>query len=226
MPVDLGVIFDADGVLLDSEPQSYAVLDETLATASGGRIRLSPDLAHFVSGRDDRSVVLGLNERFGTDMDPVAFTRDKDARYERIVSRSPVRVFPGVFELIDRLESRAVPHAVATSASRAKLDCSLRSAGLTGRFDAIVSADDVAAAKPDPAIFLLAAERLGLAPERIVVFEDTPNGVQAANRARMISVAIPNTFPESDLKKASMLLGSLESVTVDWLEKLVNDLTP
>src|SRR5581483_7915953 len=113
-----------------------------------------------------------------------------------------LKPLPGVRELLERLEREEIPRAVVTSTPRANLDMILDAIRISGCFQALVSAEDTAKGKPDPAGFLLAAERLGVAPESCVVIEDAPAGVQAAKAAGMRAIAVTTTHPAPDLTGA------------------------
>jgi len=219
---DFAVIFDADGVILDSERQSFEALRVAVECVSAGRYRLTEADFPFVSGRDDDSIVVALNQIHGLGLDADEFRRVKLDCYHRILETDPVRIAPGVHRLLDELSAAAVPYAIATSAIRAKLELSLASVGLRDRFPIITSADDVRAAKPEPDLFLLTATRLGASPARTVVFEDTVNGVLAANRAGMFAVGVAGTFPRAQLAMAKQIIDSLEEVNLTVLRQWID----
>jgi len=221
MPL-FGAIFDADGVLFDSERQSFEALRQAMFAVSNGHIRLDPDRLDLYCGRDDDSLVRHMNITLGTSIDATHFRDFKLERFRRIIAQDPIAVAAGVVPLVDALDLARIPYAVATSAIRAKLETSLAAVGLKDRFKTVLSADDVTVSKPDPAIFLLAAKRLALEPRRIVVFEDTVNGVLAANRAGMFSVAISGTFPRDQLSGACRIIDSLREVGVPDLKRWID----
>ena len=105
---------------------------------------------------------------------------------------------PGLTSLLDWLEMRAMPRAVATSSGRASADRLLQSAGVRARFEIIVGGDDVANGKPAPDLFLLAADRLGVAPSDCVVLEDSGPGIHAAHRAGMRPILVPDLQQPTD----------------------------
>ena len=104
--------------------------------------------------------------------------------------------------------------ALVTSTPRANLDLVLTGAGLAGAFDTIVAAEDVSRGKPDPEGYLLAARRLGVAPERCLVIEDAPGGIEAARSAGMHSLAVTTTRPCQDLAAADAVVDSLSEAAV------------
>jgi HAD superfamily hydrolase (TIGR01509 family) len=218
-----GVIFDADGVLFDSERQSLAALYLAVKEMTSGRVELGPDLLAFVCGRDDNSIVDHLNRQHGLSIDTAVFRSHKIDCYRRVIADDPITVTPGALSLLDQLEAARVPYAISTAAVRAKIDLSLSVLGLAHRFPIITSLDDVSAGKPDPAVFLLSAKRLGLSPDRLIVFEDSINGVVAANRAGMYSVGVTGTFTREQLSEARQVIADLRSISVPLLENWLND---
>jgi HAD superfamily hydrolase (TIGR01509 family) len=180
------VIFDMDGVLIDSEPIHFDVL-RALLRQDG--FELSQAENEDFIGVTSEAMFTTLIARHGL---PRGLA-DYMARYDQAVLRAfdqPRSPQPGVVSLLETLRANAVPTAVASSSRRAWIDATLRSLGLATAFDAIVSGDDVARSKPDPAIYLLAAQRLEVPPERCLAIEDSPNGVESARRAGMAVVGV------------------------------------
>lgn len=181
------VLLDMDGLLLDSE----RALLECWREASRLAAREVED-AFWLSmvGLHDRACDAMLAERFGhADADSM---RDRcHALYDaRIRAGLPLK--PGVGELIDLLDARRVPRAIATSTRRERALQKLEAAGLHVRFATIVTGSDVAHPKPAPEIYLLAASRLGVDPQRCVVLEDSIPGVHAALAAGMTPIQVPD----------------------------------
>jgi len=220
-----GVIFDADGVLFDSERQSLEALRLAVEAVTASQVQFTPDLFAFFCGRDDGSIVEFLNKNYRLSLDRAQFRQFKLECYRRVIACDPISVSPGAIALIDRLVAASVPYAIATAAIRAKLDLSLATVGLADRFPVITSVDEVSAGKPDPGVFLLTARRLGLDPKRIVVFEDSPNGIAAANCAGMFSVGVVGTFPRERLSQARQIVENLVQVSVPLLRQWLNGQT-
>ncbi|MDP9468017.1 MAG: HAD-IA family hydrolase, partial [Chloroflexota bacterium] len=120
---------------------------------------------------------------------------------------------PGALELVERLRGR-VPLGLASNSPRRLVDAALRTAGLTDVFDAIVTADDVARAKPAPDLYLLACERLGVAPGEALALEDSASGVAAAKAAGLTCIAVPQ-FAEADVSAADRVIDSLEELLAE-----------
>jgi HAD superfamily hydrolase (TIGR01509 family) len=118
---------------------------------------------------------------------------------------------PGAVELVDRLRELRVPLGLASNSPRFLVDDALATAGMTDAFDAIVTSDDVELAKPAPDIYLLACERLGVAPADALALEDSASGVAAAKAAGLTCIAVPQ-FAETDVSAADRIVDSLEEL--------------
>ncbi len=191
------VIFDMDGLMLDSE---RAIIGSLVRAAA----ELSHDLPYALWLR-----MIGHSEAFCRELlrehmedGAVQALLDRaHALYEVIVDAGvPHR--PGIIELLDYLQARGIPRAVATSTKRPLALRKLRAAGLLDRFDAVCTSSDVAQPKPAPDVYLLAASRLGVEPARCLVLEDSPTGVRAALAAGMTPVQVPDLLPPDDEVRA------------------------
>lgn len=193
------IIFDMDGVLVDSEP--FIREAATRMFAEHGLTVQPDDFTPFIGAGEDRYVG-GVAEKYGF---PIQLPRDKDRTYQIYgeIVRGRLGPLQGARDFILKARDRGLKLAVASSADRVKVDINLREIGLpSDTFDAIVSGSDVRAKKPDPAIFLEAARRLNIAPENCLVVEDAVNGVQAAVAAGMRCLGITSTFSADDLHEA------------------------
>ncbi len=170
-------IFDMDGVLADSEPLICAAACEMFRERG---MTVSPeDFLPFVGAGENRYIG-GVAEKHGVALD---IAQAKARTYELYLQMVPERlhVFPGAVELVRACRAAGFVCAVASSADRIKVDANLRKIGLPPEsWQAVVTAEDVERRKPDPALFLKAAERLGVAPAHCTVVEDAVNGVAAA----------------------------------------------
>lgn len=178
------VIFDMDGCLVDSEPLSLEIL-AAMMTAEG--LPASPDdLRKRFLGVSIQSIVSHVSDALGRDLPGFA------ERFEdRLIARYPaeLRVIPGISGVLDGLAAQGIAVAIATGSSVRRLHLTLQVAGLAGRFGAhVFSADQVRHGKPAPDLFLLAAERLGIAPQACAVMEDSPHGIAGARAAGMRAV--------------------------------------
>jgi len=195
-----GVIFDMDGVLCDSEA--------VIAEAAGRMFRevhgVSPtarDFHPFIGTGEDRFLG-GVAEQYGVVLRPGL---DKERTYEIYLDLIPDRLQPiaGVHGFVEEAGARGLKRAIATSADLIKLHGNLSAIRLAqSLFDTVVTGSDVARKKPAPDLFLLAAERLGLAPADCLVVEDAPNGLMAAVAAGCPGLGITGSFDEPVLRAA------------------------
>jgi HAD superfamily hydrolase (TIGR01509 family) len=184
----LAVVFDMDGVLIDSEPlHREAILSSCRAL---GYAMTSEQHLQMIGAPWDRNRVR-LAGWFGAEFPAEAFLADCSTRF-RALAADGVPLRPGVRELVAFLDARGIPSAVATSAGRATATQHLSRTGLLDGFRAVVTRDDVSRGKPDPDVFLLAAERLGVDPAVCLALEDSNNGVRAASAAGMMTVMVPD----------------------------------
>jgi len=191
------VIFDMDGVLVDSEP---VILAAAIAGLAEYGVAAHPDDFKPFVGAGEVRFIGGVAEKYGVAYRPEM----KDRVYEiylRIVD-DKLKLYSGVQESLHRLRDAGWVLAVASSADRIKVEANLRVAAIaTELFQVILSADDVQRKKPDPEIYLLAAKRLGVAPRDCIVVEDAVNGIRAAHAAGMRCVALATTFVSEVLEK-------------------------
>lgn len=206
------IIFDMDGVLTDSEPIINAA---ALAGLKEYGVNARPDdFLPFVGTGEDRYIggVAGLyGKKYELAM--------KKRVYEIYLDILPgmIKPFPGVLDLIARLQGLGVGLAVASSADRIKIEASLPAIGLSlSAFHVIVNGEDVVNKKPAPDIYLAAARRLGVKPASCCVVEDAINGIVAAKAAGMRCVAVEHSFPAEELKPAAP----------DCIRRKIADITP
>jgi HAD superfamily hydrolase (TIGR01509 family) len=186
------VIFDMDGLLLDSEPL-YRVTWQT-AGAELGCVIDDEFYSRFVGRGTDEAELL-LLEHFGDalplDEFRVRWKRDFDER----LARAPLPHKPGAIALLDRVDARGIPKGLATSTPRA---LAMRCLGsLISRFSVFAFGDEVEYSKPAPDLFLLAASRLGVTPGDCLVIEDSEAGVRAAHAAAMAVIMVPDLVEPS-----------------------------
>jgi beta-phosphoglucomutase family hydrolase len=197
------VLWDMDGTLVDSEEFHWLSWRDTMA-AEGNPITRDQFVVTF--GQRNDSI---LPRWLGADTMADRIQRVGDAKeelYRRLVHESGLAPLPGAAEWVRRLHQENWRQAVASSAPRANLDVVLEVIGLRAYFQAIVSAEDVTAGKPDPQVFLTAASRLGVPASQCVVVEDAPAGVEAAKRAGMRSIGVSRKgSPAADVAVSSLV---------------------
>ncbi|HRW52281.1 MAG TPA: beta-phosphoglucomutase [Phycisphaerae bacterium] len=214
-----GVIFDLDGVLVSTDELHYRAWKE-LADAEG--IPFDREINHRLRGVSRMESLRVILERATKSYDDAAqavMAERKNERYRQFLEElSAEDLLPGASEMLDGLRARGVRTAVASASRNAPLI--LEKLRLTSRLDAWADGNDAARSKPDPEVFLIAAERLGLAPKDCVVIEDAAAGVEAASRAGMACVAIGSAMNEKNVALSAMSLRELTCESM--LEILAN----
>jgi HAD superfamily hydrolase (TIGR01509 family) len=207
------VVFDLDGVLLDSE-HVWDEVREQLASERGGswHERAQADMMGMSSLEWSRYMhdVIGLPD--APEEISAAVVRRMEERYAR-----EVPLIDGAVEAVRRLHS-AYRLGLASSSNRPLIDAVLTATGLAPLFEATVSSEEVSRGKPAPDVFVEAALRLSLAPDKVAAVEDSANGIRAAHAAGMTTIAIPNRrYPpaEDALALADRVLESLEALTAE-----------
>jgi beta-phosphoglucomutase len=223
------VIFDFDGIVVDSEPLHHQAFERVLAPAGLG-FSWDEYVADYL-GFDDRDVFRERFKRAGASLEPLrmaAMMDDKARAFVDIVRAGGVAPYPGVVELITGLSGR-LPIAICSGALQSDIDPILDILGLTGRFPVMVTADQVSVSKPDPESYRTAFARLAARfpdrvadPARCVAIEDTPAGITAATGAGLRVVAVTNTYPAADLGTAHRIVDSLAAVEPALLDAVVS----
>lgn len=205
-----GVIFDWDGVVIDSSAQherSWEILAEEIS-------KPLPD-GHFKLGfgKKNQVIIPGILKWATDDAEVQRLADRKEEIYRELVKQSGVHILPGARELLIALQANGIPAAVGSSTPRGNLDAIFAATGLDRFFQAVVCGDDVTNGKPAPDVFLLAAEKLGLPASGCLVIEDAHAGIEAALRAGMRVLAVATTNPLQDLHAATDAVESLAGVT-------------
>jgi len=211
----LGVIFDMDGVLCDSEPFICEAAIRMLQERHG--VTAAPaDFVPFVGAGENRYLG-GVAQKYGVELNLESDKARTYAIYLEII-RGRLQPLAGVHEFIADCRRRGLKIAVASSADRTKVDGNLREIGVPGEtFDAVVNGLDVVNKKPHPEIFLLAASKLALPADRCLVVEDAPNGVQAAKAATASCLGLTTSFTADQLRQcgANWIAPDLAHVPAD-----------
>lgn len=183
------VIFDMDGLMLDTEKLSKHSWYQAVAQYG---YTFEEDVYQQLVGRGIADVERILHRAFGMDFPFQDVLKDKMAFFDMSIDRDGVPVKPGLLGLLDFLDAVPLPKAVASSSYRDVVTRRLTGAGLKQRFEAVVCGDDIQNGKPSPDIFLEAAARLGVLPSVCVVLEDSDAGILAAHQAGMLPVLVPD----------------------------------
>jgi beta-phosphoglucomutase len=215
-----GVIFDVDGVLIDSyqahfeawqlvgKDRDFSISEEQFATSFG---RTSREAIVEIFGLKD------LSPEQIAELDHV-----KEARYRELLANS----FPelaGAGELVDALAAAGFRLAIGSSGPPPNVDLAIDKLRRRDKFSAIVTGRDVTRGKPDPQVFLLAAKRLGLPPARCCVIEDAPAGIEAAHRAGMKCIAVTSTGRTAEEQRvAELIVPTLRDVAPARIQRLID----
>lgn len=199
-PVE-AVLFDMDGLLLDTEVL-YIEAMQASARSLGREMPL--DLCHSMIGVPARECNVLVETHYGEGFSIADFRGHFSVHIRRLLEAG-IPLKPGVVELLDFLAGRGLPLAVATSAGRATAESHLGKAGLLDCFAAVATRDDVERPKPHPDIYLEAARRLGVAPERCIAFEDSNVGLAAAHAAGAMAFMVPDIMPPSPEARAKCI---------------------
>ena len=214
---DCAVLFDLDGVIVDTKDAHYESF-----------VLLGKEVSYTIDDEQFRHLFGRRND----DIFPILYQRplpeeqvrrlaDRKEAIFRDLIRGNVTALPGVTTLLPALAAAGFHLAIGTSTPRENVAMVLASLGIAAYFHAIVSAEDVTVGKPDPQVFLLGAERLGIPPAQCVVVEDAVAGVQAALRGGMKALAVTTNHSREDLAIATRVVDSLAEVTpADFLALL------
>lgn len=219
-PIIRAVLWDVDGTLLDSAAYHWQSWQDTMAR-EGFPLTWEQFAASF--GQRNDAV---LRTYFGTDFPLHEIERiaeAKESRYRDLMHAGGVSLLPGVGYWLQRLHTEGWRQAVASSAPRLNVMAILEALNIGPYFDAIVSAEDVQRGKPDPQVFLVAAAKVGVPPERCIVVEDAPAGIEGARRAGMHTIGVLSTQPQL---MADVVVRTLDELPADGFIRLLSSSTP
>lgn len=205
------VIFDMDGLLVDTETLAMRAL---MSAATDMNIDLPEEFCHLLIGVSADHCRLMVQDRFGHNFPVESYFEAADLHLTAAIDAGCLRLKAGVLQLLAYLEDRRIAKAVATSSSRYKAMRHLGITGISNRFHAIVTRDDVEHGKPHPDLFLRSADELGLPPGRCLTLEDSYNGVRAAHAAGTLVIMVPDILPSTDemRSKCVTIVSNLHSV--------------
>ena len=207
------VLWDLDGTIADSKEFHWRAWRETMA-AEGAPITYEQFL-HSFGQRND--AILGAWLPGAEAGRAVRLGDEKEAAFRRLAAEGPLHPLPGAMEWIERLAQQGWRQAIASSAPPANVATMVEVLRLGRWMGALVSADDVHRGKPDPEVFLVAAQRLGVEPARSVIVEDAAAGIEAARRGGMKSIGVGGDA----LRAADVHVASLASLPSDAFDRLV-----
>ena len=216
----IGVIFDWDGVIIDSHNQ-HELSWQRLAKEYNKD--LPNNFFKETFGMRNESIIPKFfNNWIDTNNNKeVKILADrKEEIYRQIITQNGITPLEGVKELLASLKSQKIRCSIGSSTPIKNIETVINIIGLSDYFDAITAAEDVSNGKPDPEVFLKVSKKIGIAPENCIVFEDAHVGIQAAIAAGMKVVAVATTHGIDQLSKAHLAVESLEKIKVEGLYKL------
>lgn len=201
------VVFDMDGLMFNTEELYWHVATELLRRR--GR-PYTPELCDAMMGLQPQPAFQTMIDWHGLPDTWDQLAAESDEIYFSLLDEYPVEVMPGLWELLDALESAGIPKAIGTSSQRRTLETLLSRFQLQDRFTFTLTAEDIHHSKPHPEIYLQAAERFGLAPREVVVLEDSQAGCRAAVAAGTLAVAVPGPHSRHhDFSQADLVIQGL-----------------
>jgi len=219
------VIFDFDGVIVDSERAHFEMFRRVLAE-EGVPLTWEQYYGRYLAMDDKGCFTAVLSDRgIAADASKVSDLVRRKSRYYSEHAQGSLEMIPGSVELLDALRREGIPAAIASGALRNEIEHVLDVRGLRGHFSVIVSAEDCSAGKPDPEPFLKAMDALsrevpGLRPPECLVVEDSLHGIAAAKKAGMKCLAVATSYPVGQLGEADMAVESLVGISVSVLRSL------
>ena len=211
------VIFDMDGLMVDSEPLAHQAWNDVLEPY--GRRLDDETYAQLIGLRLDATARL-VQETYELPVNPDQLAEAKENRLSQLRARG-VPAMPGLRRLVGEIQARDLPWAVATSSPRATAEENLQQLGLLSLCQAIAGGDEASQGKPSPDIYLLAARRLAIMPQYCLALEDSVPGVTAARSAGMVTVAVPGGHSSADqFTLADFVFSSLD-IVADQLDELL-----
>ncbi|MFL1013111.1 beta-phosphoglucomutase [Flavisericum labens] len=213
----IGVIFDLDGVIVDTAKYHYLAW-KSLADDLGFEFtEKHNELLKGVSRVRSLEILLNIGKVQLSEEKRQVVLVSKNVEYlEFIKKMNSSEILPGVQDLLDTLDELGIKYVLGSASKNAPLI--LKQVGLFDRFTGIVDGNSVSKAKPDPEVFLIGAEKLHLQPEQCIVFEDAIAGIEAANAANMISIGVGD---KATLEEADFNIESLTEITADFIRELV-----
>ncbi len=215
------LIFDVDGVIADTEVLNARASVLMFQQLYGVEVQ-PEDFRPFVGTGDERYVE-GVAEKYGVDIDTDAAVQRRADNFFLLLKDQPLPAAPGIMALVTTArDDPELKLAIATSGNKDKQFPVIEGAGLKLEwFDVVVTGDDIIHKKPHPEIYVVTAEKLGLLPEKCVVLEDAPAGVEAAKSAEMPCIAVTSSVDAAQLAAADLVVESLAQVSIRSVRKLL-----
>ncbi|MHA1689458.1 MAG: HAD family hydrolase [Promethearchaeota archaeon] len=215
-----GVIFDMDGVLADTGPIHFESWKKMAEEEAG--VEFTREFFEETFGQQSIPITRKL---VGPEVSQELVEKWANLKeyYYREMIKDKLEPLPGAVELIKDLKDEGFKLAVGSSGSPENVELLLTSLDVKKYFDVIITAAEVKRSKPEPEVFLLAAEKLNIGPSKCVVIEDAPVGIEAARRAEMKCIALTTTHEEEELKDADLVIKDLTEITVQNIINLLEN---
>jgi len=220
-----GLIFDVDGVIADTETVNAKVSIKVFADFFGVEGVVREDFEAGLGRAAEEYVKAGarIHGLEVTEEQIQKATQLRQQYFLKVLSEEPLEPFPGVLKLMNKAMLREdFRVAIATSGTLEKSRAVLEATKVPYQEMVYINGDQVKNKKPDPELFLLAAERIGIEPAHCVVIEDTPNGIKAAKAAGAKCIAVTNSISAAKLSEADLVCDSLEYIELDTIQELIN----
>jgi HAD superfamily hydrolase (TIGR01509 family) len=215
-----GVLFDFDGVMVDTEP-IYSEAMEKMFTDRGQTFML--DIKRRMMGTGGILSMTIMKESLGLTESPEELLAERGDIYRELLHTKGVRPMPGLFYAMNLVNKLGFKKAIGSSSRLEWIEFALERLDLVNEFETVVHSGDVAHCKPAPDIFLLAAEKLELSTSKCIVLEDTVTGLSSARAAGIKCIVIPNQYTKGmDFSTADVVIASLEELTEGIVKGLLN----
>jgi beta-phosphoglucomutase family hydrolase len=208
------VIFDMDGTVVDTTELEYKAWSRMMREQG---VEFTHEEYIKVLGAKGSEIV---KKHLDWDEDAIQeILQNKEKYFKELVAQHGLELIPGVEKVLQDIQQIPLKMALATGASRKKLEFVLEQLPIGQYFDAMITADDTQTGKPDPEVFLNAAKKLGVPPDSCIVMEDARNGAQAAKKGHMICIAITTTRGKDQLPEADLVVNRYEELDIrDFVE--------
>ncbi|MGL4695327.1 HAD family hydrolase [Enterococcus larvae] len=212
------VIFDMDGVLVDSE---YTFLESKTALLKDAGYEKDVSYQYQFMGTTFEFMWSKMKEELGLPLSVGDYIEEMNQRREEMIERDGIKAIPHAVQVVQRLSEAGFKLAVASSSPKVEIERAMNALDIAKFFDILVSGEEVAHSKPAPDVFLRAAALLEINPKDCLVFEDTRNGSRAAEAAEMYCIGFENPeYPAQDLSAADEVIHDFQEVSIERVKQL------
>lgn len=213
------VIFDMDGLIVDTEPIQSRAFENIIRSYGKEPIFYSNGLVHEIGIRGDKNFQ-AMKKRYNIKEEISILRKKRRIEYEKLLQKG-INAMPGLIQLLELLKGKGIYIAIASNSPKKHIMSILDALGIDGYFDIIVSGEDVKEGKPNPECYIQAAQTLEVGTQDCLVLEDAQFGVMAAKSVGMQVIAIPTeNTRQQDFSKADVILSSLEDITWELMNEM------